>query len=187
MDQGYSPRWKLFLIFIGLLATAIIVVSVVLITLPKILTPASPTPPFTLTPPPVVTPLPTLTSEVKPTARPYTSTPTATSTITASRPPSTLSDGSFVATPIPLGSREVTDFMFAVCGDSRGGDEIYLKILQQVGEDGAVFLVNTGDLVNYGRADEFQHFADLMSDFTIPFFPVAGNHDSPDGLLDEYL
>jgi len=92
-----------------------------------------------------------------------------------------------VATPIPLGSQELKDFVFAVSGDSRGGDEVYLEILRRVEEDGAAFFVNTGDLVNYGTSKEFQHFADLMSDFTIPFFPVAGNHDSFDGLLDEYL
>lgn len=77
--------------------------------------------------------------------------------------------------------------MFAVAGDSRGGDEVYLEILRRVEEDGAEFFVNTGDLVNHGTEDEFQHFSDLMSDFTVPFFPVPGNHDSPDGLLDEYL
>ena len=77
--------------------------------------------------------------------------------------------------------------MFAVAGDSRGGDAVYLEILSRAVEDGAVFFVNTGDLVNYGTEDEFQHFADLMSNFPIPFFPVAGNHDSKDGLLDEYL
>jgi len=26
-----------------------------------------------------------------------------------------------------------------------------------------------------------------MSDFSLPFFPVPGNHDSPDGLLDEFI
>jgi 3',5'-cyclic AMP phosphodiesterase CpdA len=49
------------------------------------------------------------------------------------------------------------------------------------------FLVNTGDLVNYGNAYQFQHFVELMSGFSLPFFPVAGNHDAAGGLLDEYL
>ena len=114
-------------------------------------------------------------------------TPTIIPSAKVTRPPSTLADGSFVATPIPLGGQEIDDFMFAVAGDSRGGDAVYLEILSRVVEDGAVFFVNTGDLVNYGTEDEFQHFSDLMSNFPIPFFPVAGNHDSHDGLLDEFL
>jgi predicted phosphodiesterase len=187
LSQNYSPRWKLFLLSFGLLAVAIITIAVVLIAFPKTTPPASPIPTYTTTPSQAVTLPPSLTTEVEPTALSYTPTSTALPTATAGRPLSTLADGSFVATPIPLGSREVTDFMFAVCGDNRGGDDVYLEILRRVEEDDTVFFVNTGDLVHYGRADEFQHFADLMNDFTIPFFPVAGNHDSPDGLLDEFL
>jgi len=81
----------------------------------------------------------------------------------------------------------VESFTFAVCGDSRGGKAVYGEILRRAEEDGAAFLVNTGDLVQSGRASEFQAFAELMSDFALPFYPVPGNHDSPDGLLDEFV
>lgn len=185
LSRHNSLRWKLYLYSLGLLAIAIIAVSVALNAFPKPSTPSSPLPPVTLTPPPVATPIPSLTIEVEPTAPSYT--PTVISTVTVSRPPSTLTDGSFVATPISLGSQELKDFVFAVCGDSRGSDEVYLQILRGVEEDGAAFFVNTGDLVDNGTTEEFEHFSDLMSDFTIPFFPVPGNHDSPDGLLDEFL
>jgi 3',5'-cyclic AMP phosphodiesterase CpdA len=82
---------------------------------------------------------------------------------------------------------EETDFAFAVCGDNRGGDAVYKQILEMVASDGSAFLINTGDLVNNGYERQFVAFRELMSDFPLPFFPVPGNHDTPNGLLAEYL
>lgn len=78
-------------------------------------------------------------------------------------------------------------FTFAVCGDSRMGDEVYKEILRRVEQDNVAFLVNTGDLVNRGTVDQFQRFAELMNGFTVPFFPAPGNHDANIGSLDEFL
>jgi len=113
--------------------------------------------------------------------------PTASLTPPATKAATVIHGEDQVATPTPLWGTEVSRFTFAVCGDNRGGDEIYSKILRFVQYDDVAFLVNTGDLVNYGDADQFQHFAELMDDFSLPFFPVAGNHDAAGGLLDEYL
>jgi predicted phosphodiesterase len=185
LTNKYSVRWRLLLFSLGFLAVAVIAVSVALFAFPKPPAPAASLQSVTVTPL-VITPLTrTQTVEVETTSLILTATPTPSPT--TSRPLSTLSDGSYVATPIPLGSAELKDFIFAVCGDNRGGDDVYLEILRRVEENGAAFLVNTGDLVNHGRADEFQHFTQLMSGFTIPFFPVPGNHDSAGGLLDEFL
>lgn len=103
--------------------------------------------------------------------------PTATPTVAATPVP----------TPIPLGSRDITSFTFAVCGDVRQGVEVYAELLRHVEADGVAFLVNTGDLVERGRERNFQEFAALMQTFTLPFFPAAGNHDTADGFLDEFL
>lgn len=131
---------------------------------------------------PADAPLLTATATITPTT---TASPAVTATVTSSATATTVTD--LVTTPIPLGSREVESFTFGVCGDNRGGDVVYKEILRRVQEDGAAFLVNTGDLVQSGRASQFQAFAELMSDFSLPFFPVPGNHDSPDGFLDEFL
>jgi len=109
---------------------------------------------------------------------------TATVTVT---PPATATPVAGLATPISLGSGNEGSFTFAVCGDSRGGDAVYREILRRVEEDDAAFLVNTGDLVQSGRVSQFEAFAALMSDFSLPFYPVPGNHDSPDGFLDEFV
>ncbi len=124
----------------------------------------SPGPTPTLLPTPTLPPPPTVT-------------PAATATPVAD----------LVATPIPLGSRDVTNFTFAVCGDVRQGVEVYAELLRRVEAEDVAFLVNTGDLVERGRERNFQEFAALMDTFTPPFFPVAGNHDTADGFLDEFL
>lgn len=80
-----------------------------------------------------------------------------------------------------------SDFVFSVCGDNRGGWEVYRKILDSVQRDGSVFLISTGDLVDSGSKSEFEEFAEFMSDFTLPFYPVPGNHDDSDGHLTAYL
>lgn len=185
LNRKYYLSWRLFLYSLGLLLIAILAVSVALFAFPGLITPSAPIQLVTFTPPPIASPTPSPTPELEPTTPSFT--PTVIPSATASRLPATLADGSYVATPIPLGNQELKDFVFAVSGDNRGGDEVYLEILRRVEEDGAAFFINTGDLVNYGTTREFEHFSDLMSSFTIPFFPVPGNHDSPDGLLDEFL
>jgi len=79
------------------------------------------------------------------------------------------------------------DFTFAVCGDNRRGERAYREVLALVQQDGSAFLINTGDLVNSGRKRQFVRFAELMRDFSLPFYPVPGNHDNADGLLTAYL
>lgn len=79
------------------------------------------------------------------------------------------------------------NFSFAVCGDSRNGDEIYSQILSKVMADRSDFLVNTGDLVSNGSPDNFAAFRGLMRAFTKPFYPVPGNHDLYAGQLTEFL
>ncbi|TET86165.1 MAG: hypothetical protein E3J37_00290 [Anaerolineales bacterium] len=122
-----------------------------------------------------------------------TPTPTATTTLTpspratATPIPTMTSVADLVATPFLLGSRDVTNFTFVVCGDVRQGVEVYAELLRRVEAEDVAFLVNTGDLVERGRERNFQAFAEIMSDFSLPFFPVAGNHDTEDGFLDVYL
>lgn len=124
------------------------------------------TPPPTLTPTEWPTPTPTITSTTTPIASPT-------------------SRATLEATPLVVGEEE--NFVFAICGDNRDGDAIYRKILSMVMADGCAFLINLGDLVRHGYSHEFEHFAELMAGFELPFFPVPGNHDTPDGTLTAYL
>jgi len=119
--------------------------------------------------------------------------PTATMTAVAAMPPSATPLPTATATRVaqgqatPIALSDETNFTFAVCGDNRQGDAIYRKVLDMVVRDGCAFLINTGDLVSSGYEHEFKDFQELMKVFPLPFFPAPGNHDSPNGLLTEYL
>jgi 3',5'-cyclic AMP phosphodiesterase CpdA len=95
-------------------------------------------------------------------------------------------------TPVPLPTAAATDsaqtkFSFAVIGDNRGNLDVYQSLLQMVQQDGNSFMIHLGDLVNDGTADEFQAWREVMTTFTLPFYPVPGNHDSGQAGLAEYL
>lgn len=139
-----------------------------------------PTPTATLplpAPSPVPRPQPTETPQ--PALPPVTS-PTPTETVTPVPSPLT-------PTPTPIALDLGEQFTFAVCGDSRDGDAIYRRVLEAVQADGSAFFIHLGDIVPRGRESEWLAWRKVMAGFTLPFFPVPGNHDSPDGLLDEYL
>ncbi len=122
--------------------------------------------------PPAITPIPTSVGAVTPTPAPAPANPTPTPTKT-----------SLDLTP-PSGAGSLT---FAVAGDSRDGDVIYSKVLARVMKDGNAFLIHTGDLVGSDTTDQWANFQGLMKGFTLPFYPVPGNHDTRDGKLTAYL
>jgi predicted phosphodiesterase len=126
--------------------------------------------------------LPLQTAAPSPSPPPPTLTPAPIPTNTAS-PTVVLNTPTLTPSPTETEVR----YTFAVCGDSRGGDEIYREILRRVEKDGAAFFVNTGDLVLRGLESEFVHFAELMADFALPFYPVAGNHDAAGADLSSFL
>jgi predicted phosphodiesterase len=129
------------------------------------------TPPATAQPTePVIGPaLPTDTPAAKPS---FTVTPTATLVPTTTLTPRAETD---------------SEFVFAVVGDSRGNPRVFGRVLAAAMADGSEFLVHTGDLVNQGDEVQWQEFEQIMAGFSLPFYPVPGNHDGLDGKLDGYL
>ena len=195
MRRASGQRRRAFLWILSLAIVASMICSFVITLRPPRLTPrATPKPTRvipTWTPTPIATakPVPVPLTLALPTkVRDSTATkhltdkttPTAKAQATTSSP-----------TPSPSATAsEMTrerDFVFAVCGDNRGGWEVYRKILDSVERDESAFLISTGDLVNNGYENEFQEFAEFMRDFTLPFYPVPGNHDDADGRLSAYL
>jgi len=78
--------------------------------------------------------------------------------------------------------------VFAVLGDSRNNPALYKQLLDRVVADGNAFVIHTGDLVEHGTQGQFARFQALMADFSLPFYPVPGNHDRDlDGSLAPYL
>jgi len=130
-----------------------------------------------ITPPPIGPVLPTAT----PTALP-TTTLLPTGEITPPPIGPVLPTATPTATPTTAAG-----FTFAVCGDSRDGPTVYRRLLEAVSNDGSLFLIHTGDLVNRGSQEQWRQFQEIMAGFALPFYPVPGNHDALDGRLDGYL
>ncbi len=131
-------------------------------------------------------PTPTPTRGVTPSLP--TPTRAATATVIAPAPsPVPRPEPSETPHPTPITLDLGKQFSFAVCGDSRDGDDIYRRALDSMQDDGSSFLIHLGDIVPSGRESQWLAWKELMAGFARPFFPVPGNHDSPDGLLDEYL
>ena len=91
-------------------------------------------------------------------------------------------------TPTPLPSlTPVAPFSFIVCGDSRGGDEIYREILRRAVDEGAEFVIHTGDIVHQGEIAQLEHVRDLMAEYPIRVIVVPGNHERLDSSIDNFL
>jgi len=186
-------RGQIIYLTLGLIVALSMVVSLIIGSLPE---PVTPTP----------TPFPTSTSFIRPTDTPTpspspapmgpvlpTATVTPTITPTLSAVPAAVAPAAGTSTTAASAFAHDTPaaddsaLVFAVCGDSRGNPDQYRKVLQAVMADGSEFLIHTGDLVNEGTEAEWQAFLAPMVGFTLPFYPVPGNHDGLDGKLDGYL
>jgi predicted phosphodiesterase len=182
------------------------IISLIVVAIPG---PATPAP----TPLPTWTPAPLPTSTATPTPLPPEPSPTSATlplpTVTETEPavgpepatetPEAAPIPTFTVTPTPTltitptltvsatPSSESLPITFAVAGDSRDGPQVYGRVLEAVMESDSEFLVHTGDLVNRGTQANWEDFQPLMADFSLPFYPVPGNHDGLAGGLDGYL
>jgi predicted phosphodiesterase len=167
--------WVLSLFLVGSM-----VISLFIFAIPGVqeATP-TPEPTFTATPSPTSTQVPTQSPEspssTPPVVGPELPTDTPTPSPTAS-PAAALEE----ATP-------QARFTFAVAGDSRDNPGVYGQVLSSVAASGSVFLIHTGDLVNSGEEGQWKEFQKTMAGFSLPFYPVPGNHDGLGGKLDGYL
>ena len=136
-------------------------------------TPPTPTWPPTWTPWPTLTPTPAPTGTAEPL-------PTVAGPPLPPAPSPTVEAETVVGPTSPL--------VFAVAGDNGDNLEVYGRLLDTVVDDGNAFLINTGDLVDYGSRKNFEAFQALMADFPLPFYPVPGNHDrDDDGTLTHFI
>jgi predicted phosphodiesterase len=188
---------------LSLVMVASMVISLVIVALepsprptPTLPPTSTPSPQPSLTPTPSPTTEPTATKPIvgpklptqTPTAEPTPSgagRPLPTTVGLAAQPSSaTTNPGPTATVEAPAGTPEVR---FAVAGDSRDGPQTYRRVLERVMADQVAFMIHTGDLVNEGSEAEWLSFEALMSGFSLPFYPVPGNHDALAGQLDGYL
>ncbi len=69
-------------------------------------------------------------------------------------------------------------FSFVVLGDSFGGEEIYNKLLDKIGQDKSIdFVVHLGDFVGQGKKAEYEKYINFISAKGLKIYHVPGNHD----------
>ncbi len=68
-------------------------------------------------------------------------------------------------------------FHFALLGDSRDGEKVYVRLMGRVLERKPHFLIHLGDMIPHPGEKEWQKFFENSKPINVPFFPVVGNHE----------
>lgn len=68
-------------------------------------------------------------------------------------------------------------FDFVVTGDSHDSPEIYKRLLSRAKAFNPLFILNTGDIVGFGLASEYENYKEQIASCDIPILHVSGNHD----------
>jgi len=68
-------------------------------------------------------------------------------------------------------------FQFALIGDSRDGEKVYVRLMGSVLGRNPHFLIHLGDMIPHPEEKEWQKFFEISKPIDIPFFPVVGNHE----------
>jgi hypothetical protein len=68
-------------------------------------------------------------------------------------------------------------FRFAVLGDSRDGEKVYIQLMKRALERKPHFIIHLGDMIPKPHEKEWQTFFEISRQVNLPFFPVVGNHD----------
>jgi predicted phosphodiesterase len=66
---------------------------------------------------------------------------------------------------------------FALIGDSRDGEKVYVRLMGRALERTPDFLIHLGDMIPHPSEKEWQKFFEISKPINVPFFPVVGNHE----------
>ncbi|NQT30135.1 MAG: metallophosphoesterase [Candidatus Saganbacteria bacterium] len=69
-------------------------------------------------------------------------------------------------------------FSFAVFGDNRDGDDIFVDLIKKVNQDDSIaFCLSTGDFVSRGQESEYQKYLNTIKNLNVKVYHTPGNHD----------
>jgi len=66
---------------------------------------------------------------------------------------------------------------FAILGDSRDGEKVYIRLIQKILDRKPHFIIHLGDMISRPSEKEWKGFFEISKAIDIPFFPVKGNHE----------
>jgi predicted phosphodiesterase len=78
-------------------------------------------------------------------------------------------------------------FQFALVGDSRDGEKVYRRLMENALKQKPHFIIHLGDMIPYSSEKEWSAFFENSKSIDVPFFPVVGNHDVSEPGLGEEL
>jgi predicted phosphodiesterase len=78
-------------------------------------------------------------------------------------------------------------FQFALVGDSRDGEKVYVRLMGRALERKPQFFIHLGDMIPHPEEKEWQKFFEISKPIDVPFFPVVGNHEISAGGRGEKL
>ena len=68
-------------------------------------------------------------------------------------------------------------FQFALIGDSRDGEKVYVRLMGRALERKPHFFIHLGDMIAHSGEKEWSAFFEISKPIDVPFFPVLGNHE----------
>jgi hypothetical protein len=78
-------------------------------------------------------------------------------------------------------------FRFALIGDSRDGEKIYIRLMESALKQKPHFFIHLGDMIPHSGEKEWRTFFEISKPIDVPFFPVVGNHEVSTPKLGEKL
>jgi len=78
-------------------------------------------------------------------------------------------------------------FQFALVGDTRDGEKVYMRLMESALERKPHFFIHLGDMIPHSGEKEWSAFFEISKSIDVPFFPVMGNHDVSAPSLGEKL
>ncbi|MBN1283008.1 MAG: metallophosphoesterase [Proteobacteria bacterium] len=73
------------------------------------------------------------------------------------------------------------DYTFVVLSDSRSGDRVYAKVVDQAARRAPRFVVHVGDVLpTMGDKKQWERFQSISEPLRVPFYIAPGNHDMED-------
>ncbi len=68
-------------------------------------------------------------------------------------------------------------FRFTLIGDSRDGENVYVRLMKSALEQNPHFFIHLGDMIPHPEEKEWQNFIEISKPIHVPLFPVVGNHE----------
>ncbi len=72
---------------------------------------------------------------------------------------------------------KINSFTFIVFGDNKNSGKVFNELIRKVNDENTLFCIDNGDLVLWGREENYELFIKQIKKLNKPLLTVVGNHD----------